>query len=254
MSSKVFNAVKRNRKRGYIPKPPPEEYKSPLITHFHKWDGCEKRLSKDSIPTNISFNLKSNTYARKLTSDLRNQSGSKGLTVPKDLLVRFSLLQKPEDGSLWLLPFLSPHKTGVGSGYAPNNKNLMINKIASFSPREVMTNLSTMTTIKDLQWSKRTDLLLNKMYIDLLIEKMSLVKFNSVEEKIGDLVIYFNKGERFEVQDGITYVNLSKYQFDCENYKDFKTKLTEINDEKIIVKSHFGPFIDLFIKFIFYNK
>lgn len=255
----VSNAVKRNWKNEYIPKPPSDEYKSPLFTHFHKWDACEKKLSKDSIPTTINFNLQSNPYARKLTSELRQQTGSKGLVIPKDLLIRFSILKKPEDGSLWLIPFLKPMRTGAGSGYAPNSKAILENKnikLGTFSPREIMANLSTMTGIKDLQWDKRTDLLVNKLYIDLLNEKFEQVKFKNepVQPQSGDLVININEGEKFEVKDGITFVNISKFQFDSPNYDEFLKKLKSINNDQIIVNNHYKPFIDIFIKFIFYNK
>lgn len=181
---KVSSATARDW-RQYRPEGPIKKEFSPLFTQFHKWDGTKKHLSSRNVSQN-PMDLESNIFARALSTPLRCEKISKKIVFPKAFLLKFSLgrgSDKPSTGTkdddIWVIPNLRNEKTNSSSSYILNSMPFFIQHIKRkniFIPITYLTSKITVTTMDKIKWNLDNAQLINKMYVELLLEQLGQIR------------------------------------------------------------------------------
>ncbi|KAH3676370.1 hypothetical protein WICMUC_002001 [Wickerhamomyces mucosus] len=207
-----------------------------------------------NIPDSVTVD-EDNPYLKLLTSPLRLDRTRKSLLVPRDFLVRYSIVNDV-GGKLWLVPMINTDmKTGFSSTYALNRSlPLKYQKIVNI---DLLNENHTVDCLSDVSFKSNTHQIINELYLNRLFQETR----NITPSASGQFILLFRKDDKstswFKINEkGETIV----YLFNI--YRGPPMKIPLFNELSKI--SHNGQiklnykndkkFIELFIKFCMYNS
>lgn len=226
----------------YVPVAPKRV--SPLFTNIERWNGSTPVIPAAVISkAKQDVDLSQNPFALMLASQARVDRDSRILKVPRDLLMKFSIVKNPKDRKLWLVPNINDFKSLSSNAYIANKINCIQNKKwQSYVSFEVISNNSNLTTVKDLQFNKNNFKIINEIYIKLITTEINKIKLD--REINDDYIKLIDKGSKlFNFNNGIE-LNLSNVD------DQLKVKLLSIS--KLDCKSD-KSLINYLLKYIAYN-
>jgi hypothetical protein len=238
----------------YVPVKP--VLRSPLLTHQHRWSGLAPVIPQ-SVVNNAEkvVDLSSNPFAQMLASPSRVDRVNKIIIIPRDLLLRFSLVKGPGQGNasdvkdqLWLVPNVEQFKSLSSDTYIANGlTQLKGRKWQRFASLEVITNNYNLTSMKDIRYNEQNWKLVNKLYLEVLIQELQGIQ--PVDD--GRAVkIVINEDKLYKINpQGDIILNLGVIKLDHPLFEELKSLLQDIN--RISFKE--TKFISYLLKFVTYN-
>lgn len=246
------------RLRQYVPKAPTRQ--SPVLSSL-RWDSPEYCLSSSSS-SSLSSTLHTNPFARLLASPPRIDRSTRLLTLPRSLLLRYSLVQHPHTSDLWYVPLVDSTRTSVASGYAVNSKRhlrgIKGKRFASIASMELLNQTYNVTTVQNVKWNDENWYVVQALYVEELIKGLETVEISQTVEE-GCVVVILKDADdqqtsKIKVNGSVTYINLSALQVDHPSYQSFFTKLQDLasSDNRVILNKNNTSLIDSLLRFVSY--
>ncbi|KAH3681328.1 hypothetical protein WICPIJ_007681 [Wickerhamomyces pijperi] len=175
-------------KAPYLPKLQPKLPQSPIFKERfikHKLINAQ-RDSKTESPVSPS-----NPFLSLLASPLRQDRTRRDIVIPRDLLIKFSIVRDSKEGSgkLWMSPDLRGDfpKSSIGSSYFVNRNiaNMSLSKPELKAVKyEKIANLNLYNdhtvydTLRDVQWNEDNYRIIDEVYNEMIAEQIQHVRID----------------------------------------------------------------------------